>query len=83
MILMTRGEVGPGTAWIGRAQRLCEGQPDDSVERGYLLMPLVFKHEAAGEFEAAAAVAGKAAAMAERFRDADGFALASLPRATC
>jgi ATP/maltotriose-dependent transcriptional regulator MalT len=47
------------------------------VERGYLLMPLVFKHEAAGEFEAAAAVAGKAAAMAERFRDADGFALAS------
>jgi DNA-binding CsgD family transcriptional regulator len=74
---MTRGEVGPGSAWIGRAQRLCEGQPDDSVERGYLLMPLVFRHEAAGEFEAAAVVAGKAAAMAERFGDADGFALAS------
>ena len=77
MILMTRGEVGPGSAWIGRAQRLCEGQPDDSVERGYLLMPLVFKHEAAGEFEAAAAAAGQAAAMAERFGEADGFALAS------
>ena len=80
MILMTRGEVGPGSAWIGRAQRLCEGQPDDSVERGYLLMPLVFRHEAAGEFEAAAAVAGKAAAMAERFGEADGFALASSAR---
>jgi DNA-binding CsgD family transcriptional regulator len=77
LILMTRGEVGPGSAWIGRAQRLCEGQPDDSVERGYLLMPLVFRHEAAGEFEAAAAVAGKAAAMAERFGEADGFALSS------
>ena len=77
MILMIRGEVGPGSAWIGRAQRLCEGQPDESVERGYLLMPLVFRHEAAGEFEAAAAAAGKAAAMAERFGDADGFALAS------
>jgi DNA-binding CsgD family transcriptional regulator len=77
MILMTRGEVGPGSAWIGRAQRLCEGLPDDSVERGYLLMPLVFRHEAAGEFEAAAAVAGKAAAIAERFGEADGFALAS------
>ena len=74
---MTRGEVGPGSAWIGRAQRLCEGQPDDSVERGYLLMPLAFRHEAAGEFEAAAAVAGEAAAMAERFGEADGFALAS------
>jgi ATP/maltotriose-dependent transcriptional regulator MalT len=77
MILMIRGEVGPGSAWIGRAQRLCEGQPDDSVERGYLLMPLVFRHEAAGEFEAAAEVAGEAAAMAERFGEADGFALAS------
>jgi DNA-binding CsgD family transcriptional regulator len=77
MILMTRGEVGPGSAWIGRAQRLSEGQPDESVERGYLLMPLALRHEAAGEFEAAAAVAGEAAAMAERFGDADGFALAS------
>jgi DNA-binding CsgD family transcriptional regulator len=77
MILMTRGEVGPGSAWIGRAQRLCEGQPDDSVERGYLLMPLALRHEAAGEFEKAAAVAGEATAMAERFGEADGFALAS------
>ena len=76
MILLTRGEVGPGGAWIGRAQRLCEGQPDDSVERGYLLMPLAFRHEAAGEFETAAAVAGEAAAIAERFGEADGFALA-------
>ncbi|HJR94112.1 MAG TPA: LuxR C-terminal-related transcriptional regulator, partial [Gaiellaceae bacterium] len=44
---------------------------------GYLLMPLVFRHEAAGEFEAAAAVAGEAAALAERFGEADGFAVAS------
>jgi hypothetical protein len=77
MILMARGEVGPGSAWIGRAQRLCEGQPDDSVERGYLLMPLAFRHEAAGEFEEAAVAAGEAAAMAERFGETDGFALAS------
>ena len=77
MILISRGEVGPGSAWIGRAQRLCEGQSDDSVERGYLLMPLAFRHEAAGEFEAGAAAAGKAAALAERFGEADGFALAS------
>lgn len=77
IILLTRGEVGPGSAWVGRAQRLCEGQPDDSIERGYLLMPLVFRHEAAGEFEEAAAVAGKAAEMAGRFGEADGFALSS------
>jgi DNA-binding CsgD family transcriptional regulator len=77
MILMARGEVGPASAWIGRAQRLCEGQPDDSVERGYLLMPLVFKHEAMGDFETAAAIAAEAASLAERFGDADGFALAA------
>ena len=77
MILMTRGEVGPGSAWIGRAQRLCEGQPSDSAERAYLLMPLALRHEAAGEFEKAAAVAGEASALAERFGEADGFALAS------
>jgi DNA-binding CsgD family transcriptional regulator len=76
MILMTRGEVGPGSAWIGRAQRLGERQPDDSVVHGYLLMPLVFRHEAAGDFEAAAAAAGEAAALADRFGEVDGFALA-------
>ena len=77
LILLTRGEVGPGSAWIGRAQRLVEGQPGDSAERGFLLMPLVFKHEAMGEFETAAAIAGEAASMAERFGESDGFALAT------
>ena len=77
LILLTRGEVGPGSAWIGRAQRLVEGQPGDSAERGFLLMPLAFKHEAMGEFETAAAIAGEAASMAERFGESDGFALAT------
>ena len=71
------GEVGPGSGWIGRAQRLLEREPDDTVERGYLLMPLVFQHEAAGNFESGAAVAAESAAIAERFGDADGFALAT------
>jgi DNA-binding CsgD family transcriptional regulator len=77
LILVTRGEVGPGSAWIGRAHRLLERHQGESVERAYLLMPLVFRHEAAGEFETAAAVAAEAASIAERFGDADGFALAS------
>jgi DNA-binding CsgD family transcriptional regulator len=78
MILFTRGEVAPGGAWIGRAQRLIERHPGDCVERGYLLMPLAFKHEAAGELETAAEIAAEATSMAERFGDADGFALASM-----
>jgi DNA-binding CsgD family transcriptional regulator len=72
--LALRGEVGPAGGWLGRAHRIL-GE-EDSVERGYLLMPLVFQHEAGGDFEAAAAVAADVAAIAERFGDAEGFALA-------
>jgi DNA-binding CsgD family transcriptional regulator len=77
MILLIRGEVGPGSAWLGRARRLLEREGGDSAEHGYILMPLVFEREARGDLEGAAAVAGEAAAIAERFGDADGFALAS------
>ena len=76
MQLMLGGELGRGSGWLGRAQRLVEHEPGDCVERGYMLMPLAFQREAAGDLEAAAAIAGDAAAMAERFGDRDGFALA-------
>ncbi|HSK16898.1 MAG TPA: LuxR C-terminal-related transcriptional regulator [Gaiellaceae bacterium] len=72
--LALRGEMGPAGGWLGRAQRLL-GQ-EDSVERGYLLMPLVFRREAEGDFAGAAAVAADAAAVADRFDDAEGLALA-------
>ena len=47
--LALRGEVGPATGWLGRAQRLLEREERDCVERGYLLMPVVLQHEAAGD----------------------------------
>ena len=72
--LALRGEMGPAGGWLGRAHRILGDE--DSVERGYLLMPLVFQHEAGGDFAAAAAVAADAAAVADRFGDAEGFALA-------
>lgn len=68
-----RGEMGPAGGWLGRAHRLV-GE-EDSVERGYLLIPLVFQHEASGDFTAAASVAAEAAAMARRFGHAEGYAL--------
>ena len=77
LILLTRGELGPGGGWIGRAHRLIESEPGDSIERGYLLMPVAFQHEASGDFMSAAAVAAEAASMASRFDHADGFALAT------
>jgi len=70
------GEMGPATGWLGRAQRLVESEQRECVERGYLLMPRVFQHQAAGDYEAAAAVAGEAVEIGERFDDTDLFALA-------
>jgi len=76
MHLMLGGNPGPGSGWLGRARRLVERHPEDCVERAYLMMPLAFQADAAGEFEVAAATAGEAAAIAERFGDRDALGLA-------
>jgi DNA-binding CsgD family transcriptional regulator len=78
MMLAVRGEMGPASGWLGRTQRLVERDERDSVERGYMLLPQIFRHEAEGDLDAAASTAGSAAAIGERFRDADLFALATL-----
>jgi ATP/maltotriose-dependent transcriptional regulator MalT len=74
--LATRGEVGPASGWLGRAQRLLDKVETETALRGYLLLPLVFQREAAGDFAGAAATAADAAAIGERFGDRDLFALA-------
>jgi DNA-binding CsgD family transcriptional regulator len=76
MNLALRGEMGRATGWLGRAQRLVEREGRDCVERGYLLLPLMFEHEDTGDYEGAAATAAHAAGIGERFGDADLFALA-------
>jgi DNA-binding CsgD family transcriptional regulator len=76
MNLAYRGSVGPASGWLGRAQRLLESEPEETSERGYLLLPMVFRHEAAGDFEAGARVGGEAAAIGERLGDRDLLALA-------
>ena len=75
MHLTSGGEIGQGSGWLGRTHRLVDRVAEDCVERGYLLIPLAFQQEAAGELDAAAATAGDAAAVAERFGDKDGLAL--------
>jgi ATP/maltotriose-dependent transcriptional regulator MalT len=75
MNLAVRGEIGPASGWLGRAQRLLEPE-GECAERGYLLLPLVFRHEATEDFAAATAVADDAVHIAERFGDRDLFALA-------
>jgi DNA-binding CsgD family transcriptional regulator len=74
--LALRGEMGPATGWLGRAQRLLERHEGECVERGYMLLPVVFQHEAAGDYEGASSTAAAAAELGEHFGDSDLFALA-------
>jgi DNA-binding CsgD family transcriptional regulator/tetratricopeptide (TPR) repeat protein len=76
MNLALRGEMGPATGWLGRAQRLLEREGGESVEHGYMLLPVAFQHEVSGDFDGAAATAAAAAEIGERFGDNDLFALA-------
>ena len=76
MNLAYRGAVGPASGWLGRAQRLLHQESGESAEHGYLLLPLVFQHEATGAYAEGAAVAGEAAAIGQRFGDRDLLALA-------
>jgi DNA-binding CsgD family transcriptional regulator len=74
--LASRGKYAQASGWLERAHRLMEPIDEDRVERGYMLLPVVFKHIDAEEYEEAAAVANEAASIGRRFRDDDLVALA-------
>jgi len=78
--LARRGEMGRAGGWLGRAQRLLEAQDGESAEHGYMLIPAVFEHKAAGEWQAAETTAAEAAGIGERFGDSNLFALAAHER---
>lgn len=67
--LLLRGEAGPATGWLARARRLLKRRP--CVEQGYLLLPVAEQHLAEGKHDAAFAAASDAAAVGDRFSDAD------------
>lgn len=62
-------ETGRAGGWLARAERLVGDR--DCVERGYLLLPVVRRHQLSGSFEAAQLAAEEAARFADRFGDAD------------
>ena len=69
------GDVAKAGGWFGRAQRLVEREEEDCAERGYVLLPLALRHEAAGEYALVAEGAGAVVEIGERFGDRDLFAL--------
>lgn len=74
--LAFQNAASPASGWFNRARRLVERFGGACVEQGYLLLPVVQQHIESGDWAAAAATAGEAAATAERFGDRDLFALA-------
>ena len=76
MTLFFIGAVGPAGGWLARADRLLEDVGEETVVHGYALLPVMFRHETAGDLEAAVAVAAKAAQIGKRHRDAELMALA-------
>lgn len=76
MCLFPLGEKARASGWLVRAQRLVDGEGRDCVECGYLKVPVVFRLTAAGDHEAARAVAAEAAAIGGRHGDRDLSALA-------
>ena len=78
--LAVRGRASHAAGWFGRARRLAESGPPDSVEHGYLLVPTLLTRAGEQDWKGVADVAKKAERIAERHGDADLFALAAHER---
>ena len=76
--LRFRGDSGRAAGWFARGHRLLDQVGEDCVARGFLLMPTLHGHVAAGEHEAASAVALEAGEIGARFADRDLTALAMM-----
>jgi len=71
LVLNLRGEFAIGGGWVGRAQRLLENQPEDVVERGYLLLHEFFTHLGRGDLARAGEIAAQVLQTGRRFNDPD------------
>ena len=71
LLLNVRGEVAVGGGWVARAQRLLETEPEDIVERGYLLAHEFFQHLGRGDFARAGETAARIVETGRRFSEPD------------
>jgi hypothetical protein len=75
MVLLTSGEMAVGGGWVARSQRLLKDVSEDVVERGYVLIHLVFRHIFQAEFSQAHEYAMEITAYGQQFRDPDLLAM--------
>jgi ATP/maltotriose-dependent transcriptional regulator MalT len=75
-LLTNAGQHAMANGWLTRARRLLETEPADTVEHGYLLLPDAAQQSARGQYVHTYELAGRAAALADRFDDPDLAALA-------
>jgi hypothetical protein len=57
--LLFRGETSQANGWLGRARRFLVTQEQDCAEWGYVLVPTVEQHLAAGDHQGAATAAAR------------------------
>ena len=74
--LMLAESVGRAGGWLTRAERQMERAERDGAGRGYLLLPVAMRKEAAGDLDGAVEAAREAAEIGERFHDAELVAIA-------
>lgn len=66
-----RGESGPASGWLARAQRLLQDMADICAEKGYLLLPAAEQSLAVGDCKAAYDTATRAVEIGETCGEAD------------
>ena len=67
--VLMRGEMGRANGWFARGHRLLEHDAAECAELGYLLLPVVERRLASGDYEAAYTTAADAAAIGQRCGD--------------
>jgi DNA-binding CsgD family transcriptional regulator len=75
LVLLTSGETAIGGGWVARSQRLLAEVDGDVVERGYMLIHLMYRHIFAGEFATAYELAEQITDYGHRYRDPDLIAM--------
>jgi DNA-binding CsgD family transcriptional regulator len=70
-ISMSTGDAAQAAGWMARAQRLLDDSGDPGAERGYLLVPAARQSMLRGNVADAEAKFAEAAAIGERYGDAD------------